>query len=85
LWEIFVHGSPKREQLMKKGGLKLAIVSKIIMKHLDLQKYLLWPLATGPSLMTFLEPPLNGQIPNTWCQRESGLVKNPSPVLLPLT
>jgi hypothetical protein len=64
---------------------ELVIVSEIIMKHLDLQKYLLRPLTTSPSLITFLKPPLNGQISNAWCPRKSGLLKNPSPVLLPLT
>ena len=47
---------------MRNAGAELVIVSMIIIKHLDLQKYLLLPLATGPLLMTFLESPLNGRI-----------------------
>jgi hypothetical protein len=53
LWETFVDGSPKRGQLMRNGGTALVIASNIMMKHLDLQRYLLLPLATGPSLVTF--------------------------------
>lgn len=71
---------------MRNAGAELVILSKIIMKHLDLQKYLLLPLVTGPSLMTFLEPPLNGQISSISCLRESDPLNSasspcpPSPV-----
>jgi hypothetical protein len=43
------------------------------------------PLATGTSLMIFLEQTLNGQISNIWCPKESCLLKNLSPMLLLLT
>ena len=40
---------------MRNTGAELAVALKIIMKHLDLQRYPLLPLATGSSLMIVLD------------------------------